>query len=304
MRVAITGGTGFVGRAVARALAERGDEVIAFTRDPEGAVERLDSEVVPVRWDPDVPVGIAAGLAGVEAVVNLAGEPVVGARWSDAQKERIRASRVDGTRALVQAMAQTRERPRVLVSASAVGYYGVSGTRELGEDAPPGQDFLATVCRAWESEALNAVALGVRTAVLRIGVVLGKEGGALPKMLLPFKLFVGGPVGDGAQWVSWIHLDDLVGLVLFAIDRQEVAGLLNATAPHPVTNGELSETLGHVLGRPSWLSAPRFGVELVLGEAATVVLDGQRAVPLRALELGYPFQFTEVDAALRAILGR
>ncbi|MFN7955194.1 MAG: TIGR01777 family oxidoreductase [bacterium] len=304
MRVAITGATGFVGRAVARALAERGDEVIAFTRDPEAAAERLDAEVVAVRWDPDDSVGIAAGLAGVSAVVNLAGEPVFGARWSEARKERIRASRVDGTRALVQAMAQMDERPAVLVSASAVGYYGVSGIAELAEEAPCGSDFLAAVCRDWELEARRADALGVRTAVLRIGVVLGKEGGALPKMLLPFKLFVGGPIGDGAQWVSWIHLDDLVGLVLFAIDRSEVSGVLNATAPHPVTNGELSETLGHVLGRPSWLPAPRAGVELAFGEAATVVLDGQRAVPKRALELGYVFRFTEPDAALRAILAR
>lgn len=305
MRVAITGATGFVGRALSRALGDRGDEVVAFTRDPESAADRLEPEAIAVRWDPDDAVGIAASLAGVDAVVNLAGEPVVGKRWSAPQKARIRDSRVDGTRALVQALALAEPRPAVFVSASAIGYYGTSaGNQELDERAPSGGDFLAGVCRDWEAEAVKAEAAGVRTVVLRVGVVLGEGGGALPKLLLPFKLFVGGPAGDGQQWVSWIALDDLVGLILFAIDQQRVRGVLNGTAPNPVTNRELSETIGHVLGRPSFLPAPSFGIKALLGEAATVVLDGQRVVPARALELGYPFRFVEPDAALRAILGR
>ncbi|MBK7977782.1 MAG: TIGR01777 family protein [Deltaproteobacteria bacterium] len=304
MRVAITGATGFVGRALSRALDERGDEVVAFTRDPEAAADRLEPEAVAVRWDPDDVVAIASSLAGVDAVVNLAGEPVVGKRWTAAQKARIHDSRVHGTRALVQALAQAEPRPSVFVSASAIGYYGTSGNQELDESAPSGTDFLAGVCRDWEAEALAAQDAGVRTVVIRVGVVLGADGGALPKLLLPFKLFVGGPAGDGQQWVSWIALDDLVGLVLFAIDQQRVRGVLNGTAPNPVTNRELSETIGHVLGRPSFLPAPSFGIKALLGEAATVVLDGQRVVPARALELGYGFRFVEPDAALRAILGK
>lgn len=304
MRVAITGATGFVGRALSRALGDRGDEVVAFTREPEAAADRLEPEAVAVRWDPDDVVGIASSLAGVDAVVNLAGEPVVGKRWSAPQKARIRDSRVDGTRALVQAIALAEPRPPVFVSASAIGYYGVSGNQELDERAPSGNDFLAGVCRDWEAEAVKAQDSGVRTVVIRVGVVLGEGGGALPKLLLPFKLFVGGPTGSGEQWVSWIALDDLVGLILFAIDEQRVHGVLNATAPNPVTNRELAETIGHVLGRPSFLPAPSFGIRALLGEAATVVLDGQRVVPARALELGYSFRFVEPDAALRAILGK
>ncbi len=302
MRVAVTGATGFVGRALLRALVERGDEVIAFTRDPESALDRLDPEAVAVRWDPDDLSSIAGHLSGVDALVNLAGESVIGKRWSEAQKERIRASRVQGTRALVEAVRQVDPRPQVLVSASAVGFYGNTSNRELDEEAPGGDGFLASVCREWEQEALAAEQQALRTVVLRVGVVLGKGGGALAPMLIPFKLMAGGPIGNGAQWVSWIHLDDLVGLILWALDKKSVHGVLNATAPHPVTNRELSETIGHVLGKPSWLPAPRAAVELALGEAAAVILEGQRVVPRRALDAGYAFRFSEVEPALRAIL--
>jgi uncharacterized protein (TIGR01777 family) len=304
MRVAITGATGFVGRALVEALLGRGDEVLAFTRDPERASDQLDPEVALARWDTADPAGMAPHLAGRDAVVNLAGEPIFGKRWNETQKARIRASRVEGTRALVEAIRHAEPRPSTLVSGSAVGYYGGTGSQELAEDAPSGADFLATVCRDWEREALRARDAGLRTVILRIGVVLGSGGGALPRMLTPFKLFVGGPVGSGTQWFSWIHAADLVRLVLFALDHPQVRGVLNATAPTPVTNREFSDTLGHVLGRPAWLPAPAFGLRAALGEVASILLEGQRVVPHRALEAGFAFEHPEPEAALRAILGK
>jgi uncharacterized protein (TIGR01777 family) len=238
-------------------------------------------------------------------VFNLAGDPVASGRWTAAKKARIRDSRVLGTRNLVAALAKLEQRPRVLVSASAVGYYGDRGDETLDEQSPPGSDFLAEVCAAWEREAAVARELGIRVVPIRIGVVLGRGGGALAKMLLPFRLGVGSPLGSGNQYMPWIHLDDLVDLMLFAADRETVVGPLNGTAPHPATNRQFTYALGRAVGRPTFLPAvPGVALKLLAGEFAEVLLASQRAMPQAALAAGYAFRYPALEAALQAILSQ
>lgn len=308
MRILVGGATGFIGQALVRALSGRGDSVVALTRSRHGAgVKRLAAlpgvEVVEWRAAP----GLAPWwrlVEGAGAVVNLAGESVMSRRWSSEQKDRILLSRLDSTRAMVDAMAEAKQRPGVFVNASAVGFYGARGDEELAEDAAPGTDFLAQVCVKWEDAAKKAEALGVRTVRARTGIVLGNEGGALAKLVPVFKAYGGGPLGDGRQWMSWVHVDDVIGLLLHAIDTPAVAGPLNVVAPDPQRNREFSKTLGSVLGRPSWLPVPPFALMFAVGEAAEVLLSGQRVVPRRALETGYAFRFPTLEPALRAALRR
>jgi uncharacterized protein (TIGR01777 family) len=294
MRVGVVGATGFVGRALVAALSARGDEVVAFSRDP-------------VRARRSLPAGIEAraleaitgeGLDGFDAVVNLAGEPVGAKRWDDAYRAAIRESRVRTTRRVVDAIGAAARRPRVLVNASAVGFYGPRGDEEVTEATPAGDDFLASVCRDWEREAARVAEHGVREVRLRIGIVLGDAGGSLEKMLLPFKLFVGGPVGGGQQWFPWVHLDDVVGAIMWALDHEALRGAVNATAPEPVRAAAFAEALGQRLHRPSWLSVPGFVLRLALGPMAEVVVAGQRAVPAVLLAAGYQFKYPRVDQAL------
>jgi uncharacterized protein (TIGR01777 family) len=294
MRIAVTGGTGFIGRKLIERLLARGDDVVTITRDAENARPLLPSSVRLVTWGE-----VAPAIAEVDAGIHLAGDPVVG-RWSEEKKQAIRSSRVEGTRRFVEALHKSRA--RVLVSASAVGYYGPHGDEELDEDSPPGNDFLADVCQAWEAEAQAFSGVARRTANIRNGVVLGNGGGALAQMLTPFKLFAGGPVGSGKQWNSWIHLDDLISLYLFALDDTRVHGPLNGTAPEPVTMKELAKGVGRALHRPSWLPVPQFAVKAMFGAGATVVLDGQRAFPKKALALGFQFRFPKLDEALANLL--
>jgi hypothetical protein len=300
-KIVITGGTGFVGRRLVEALIARGDEVVVLSREPGRA--RLPAGVRAAAWAPEQPGAWAAELAGAGGVVHLAGETVA-QRWTAEARARITKSRVDATRALVEAIGRTSQRPAVLVSASAIGYYGARPPHEeLDEGGAPGRGFLAEVVQAWEAEARAVAAHGVRDVELRIGVVLGEGGGALDKMLLPFKLFAGGPIGGGEQVVSWIHRDDVVGLVLLALDDDRARGPINAVAPHPVSSAELARALGAALHRPSWLPAPAFAVRLAMGEAAEIVTTGQRVLPRRALALGYAFQRPDLGPALAAILG-
>jgi uncharacterized protein len=299
MRVTLTGATGLIGTRLVRALVERGDDVTVLSRDPARARERLGVEAV--RWDPLAGPAPAAALAGRNGTIHLAGEPVA-QRWSEAAKQRIRESRALGTANLVAGLRAADPRPDVLVSASAVGYYGPHGDEQVDESTPPGTDFLAEVCVAWEAAARAAEQVGVRVALVRTGVVLDPGGGALEKMLPPFRAGVGGPVAGGRQWMPWIHVDDLVGLYLAALDGAAWSGPANATAPAPATNRDFSKALGRALHRPALAPVPRLAMKLLYGDMEQIVTTGQRAVPKRALELGYGFAHPELDEALRAAL--
>ena len=303
MRVTITGATGLIGPRVVASLQARGDEVTVLTRDPERARERLPGIHEAAHWDLlDEPAPTAA-LAGREVVVHLAGENVA-QRWSANAKQAIRDSRVSGTKHLVQGLAalEQGERPRTLVSSSAIGYYGAHGDEPIDEEVPAGDDFLARTCRDWELEALEAEALGMRVASVRTGVVLDRKGGALGKMLPPFKLGVGGPVAGGHQFVSWIHVEDLVGIALSAIDDERWHGPINATAPEPQRNRDFSKALGRALHRPSLLPVPGAALRALYGEMAEIVTSGARVLPAKALVLGYQFSYPQLDVALRSTL--
>ncbi|MEA2391320.1 MAG: uncharacterized protein QOK31_1429 [Solirubrobacteraceae bacterium] len=299
MKVAITGATGLIGTRLARELKARGDEVTVLTRSPERAEEQLG--VAAVAWDPGREPAPVAALAARDAVVHLAGENVA-QRWSQDAKRRIRESRVAGTRNLVAGLRTAGPRPKVLVSSSAVGFYGPRGEERLDEDTPPGEDFLAGVCVEWERAAAAATELDVRVVSVRTGVVLDSDGGALKTMLPPFKLGVGGPVAGGRQYMPWIHADDVVGIYLAAIDGHSWSGPVNASAPEPVTNREFSKALGRALRRPAIAPVPGAALRLRYGEMAEIVTEGQRAVPRRALELGYAFRHPDLDEALASAL--
>jgi uncharacterized protein (TIGR01777 family) len=300
MRVTVTGATGRIGGTLVAALLARGDEVTVLSRNPERARASLGA-VEAVAWDPGAEPAPPAALAGRDAVVHLAGEDVA-QRWTDDAKRRIMESREVGTRHLVEGLAAAEPRPRALVSSSAVGWYGPHGDERLTEDAPAGTDFLARVVAAWEREADRAAELGMRVVKVRTGVVLEREGGALSKMLPAFRLGAGGPVAGGGQYMPWIHLDDIVGIYLAAIDGEDWSGPVNATAPEPATNAEFTRALGRALHRPAVVPVPAFGIRLLYGEMAQMVVNGQRAVPRRALELGYRFRHPELDEALRSAL--
>lgn len=303
-RIVVTGATGLIGRAVVSQLQARGDQVVALSRDEQRARRQLGTEVETFTWaDPLTSPPPTEALANSDGVIHLLGE-AISQRWTDEVKGRIRDSRVLGTRNLVAGLLEVAEaqRPRVLVSQSAVGYYGPRGDHELPESAPPGTGFLAEVVEAWEAEAQAAEDLGLRVVLTRTGVVLDSGGGALAKMLPPFKAGIGGPVGSGRQYVPWIHLADEVGGLLYVLDHDTAVGPVNLTAPTPVTNRDFSKALGRALHRPAVMPVPAAAIKLLYGEMAEIVLEGQRAIPQRLAELGYPFQFTDVEAALKDVL--
>jgi uncharacterized protein (TIGR01777 family) len=300
--VAVTGASGFVGRSLLPALVARGHSVVALSREArEGAGARL-------RWaayDPTSPESVRRAIEGADVVVHLAGESVFSGRWTAKRMERIRASRVDGTRVVVEAIASCGKKPRALVGASAIGFYGPRAPDEtLDESSPPGDDFLAGVCRAWETEAAKVEALGVRRATPRVGVVLGRGGGALEQMSRPFRFFVGGPIGNGRQVVSWIHEADLIAMLVAMVEDDRWRGPANATAPNPVTAKELAKALGRALHRPSFLPAPAFALRIAIGKFASVLVTGQRVVPAAALARDFSFRFPTIDAALADLVGR
>jgi len=304
--VTITGATGLIGPQLIAALRahQGGCDVTVLTRDPERARDRL-GDVEAIAWDPLSGPAPVEALRGRAALVNLAGEPIA-QRWSGQVKHAIRDSRVQGTRNLlagVEACAQGDERPGVLISSSATGYYGPHGEEPLDEDAPAGRDFLARVCVEWEAEARRSSELGMRSVQLRTGVVLDSSAGALAKMLPPFRLGVGGPVAGGRQYISWVHPEDLVGIMLAALDDERWSGPVNGTAPEPVTNREFSRTLGRVLRRPALAPVPGLALRALYGEMAEIVTSGARVVPARALVLGYSFRRPRLEQALRAALG-
>jgi uncharacterized protein len=302
-RVTVTGASGLLGTRLARALRERGDEVTVLSRSPERAREALGGDVEAHAWDPAAGLAPVEALAGRDAVVHLAGENVA-QRWNDASKRRIHDSRELGTRNLVAGLRDAQPRPAVLVSASAVGYYGPHGDEPLPEDAPPGDDFLARVCVVWEREAQAAEELGMRVVRVRTGVVLDKEGGALGRMLPFFKAGIGGPVAGGRQMMPWVHADDVAGIYMRAIDDAAWSGAVNATAPGPVTNTAFSKALGRALRRPAIAPVPAFAIRLLYGDMSEIVTKGQNAIPARTTELGYRHRHADLDEALRSAVGR
>jgi uncharacterized protein len=288
MKVLLTGASGFVGGHVTRALEERGHRVLPVSRTPGKGYD----------WSP---ASLARGVAEADAVLHLAGENLFGKRWSAEQKQRLWSSRFERTKELAALVAQ--QKSRGFVSASAVGYYGASESATLQEGSPRGAGFLAELCADWEAATEAAAEAGVRTAIVRIGVVLGEGGGALAKMLPPFKLGLGGPLGSGRQWVSWIHVDDLASLFVELLENPKTTGIYNGTAPNPVTMGELARALGRALHRPALFPVPAPMLRLALGEVADVMLTGQKVLPRRALEMGFSFAHPEIEEALRDLVG-
>ena len=293
MKIAVTGATGLIGAALCERLRQEGNDVLVITRR-----ENSSSPFPVVHWNPERGELDTRSLEGVDAVVHLAGETIA-ERWTREKKERIRTSRVAGTRFLVDGLKRLSKRPSVLIGSSAVGFYGNRGDEELDEGSPPGTGFLPEICQAWEAEVARASELGMRAVRLRTGIVLSTKGGALAKMLLPFKLGLGGPVGSGSQWMSWIHIDDVVGGYHFALHHSDLSGAANLTAPQPVRNADFTRALGRALGRPAFLPAPGFALKLIFGQMAQdLLLDGQKVLPRRLESAGYKFHHTGIDDAL------
>jgi uncharacterized protein (TIGR01777 family) len=306
MRIIITGGSGFIGQALSHVLIAGGHKVIALSRSP-GTV-RFATGVQSVQWDAVSAAGWGHLVDADTAIVHLAGESIAGdsffpRRWSAQMKERILRSRVQTGQAVLAAVRAAREKPVVVVQGSAVGFYGTGADEQFTERSPSGSDFQAQVCRDWEASTDDLAGLGVRRAIARIGLPLDPHGGVLPRFLLPYRLFAGGPFGNGRQYFSWIHIADLLGALRFLIEEPSASGAFNLTAPQPVTNAEFGRALGSVLHRPSLLPVPGFAFQLAFGEVSTIILNGQRVMPAALQAAGYKFQFSEVRAALQDLLG-
>ena len=297
MKLLVTGGTGFIGSALCRSFAQHGHEVVVLTRQVPPAP--FQPAIRYLSWDTPEWRRV---LADRDGIINLAGESIAARRWTPRQKQLIRESRLHTTRALIEAMAQGPHRLAVFVSASAVGYYGSREDGSCVESDPPGRGFLAQVCAAWEAEAQRAEAFGIRVIRFRIGLVLGPGGGALAKMVLPFRLGVGGPLGSGRQWMSWIHRDDVVGLIEWVLASSRIQGAVNATAPQPVTMDGFCHEIARALHRPCWMRVPSVGLRLLLGEMAKMLTTGQRVIPEAALQSGYVFTYPTLASALEAAL--
>ena len=302
MHTIITGGTGLIGRALIHSLVADGHTVTVLTRSPQKHQGNLPPGVTAVGWDGKTAAGWGHLANGADAIVNLAGEGIADGRWSEERKQRILQSRVDAGKAVVAAVAQAETKPRVVVQASAVGYYGVGDDTPLPESSPPGNDFLGQVCFDWEASSAEVERMGVRRAIIRTGIVLSTKGGAFPKLLLPFHLFAGGPIGSGQQYFPWIHIDDQVRAIRFLMENESASGPYNLAAPNPPTNKEFVQKLGKAMGRPALLPVPSIAFKILFGEMSTVLLDGQRAVPQALEAAGFGFSYPEAIAATRDIL--
>ncbi|MED1599955.1 TIGR01777 family oxidoreductase [Alkalihalophilus marmarensis] len=300
MKIAVTGGTGFIGSKLTSALTKEGHSVYILTRNPDNKPEQ--PSVTYIKW-------LSEGakpekeLEGIDAIVNLAGESIGEGRWTEERKKKIKSSRIDATKEVISILEKLDKKPDVLVNASATGYYGNSLTETFTEESSPVErNFLSDVVIEWEKEAIKAQELGIRTVFTRFGIVLSKEEGALNRMLLPYKLFAGGPLGSGKQWFSWVHIDDVVGLILFSLKQKAAEGPINVTSPHPLQMNDFGKVVGDVLGRPHWLPAPSFALKMALGEMSTLVLDGQKVLPVKAEKLGYTYHFRDLKPALCDLL--
>ena len=302
MNIVVAGGTGFIGRALCSGLTHDGHSVTVLSRNPREAVLVLNPDVRIEPWDGQTRGTWERVLEEADAVVNLVGDSIAEARWTPDRKRALFESRVETTRLLVQTLARVAARPRTLINASAIGFYGPRDATPVDESTPAGSGFLADLCAAWEREAGEAELLGMRVVRLRIGMVLEKDGGALPRMLPPFRAFLGGPISPGHQWISWIHRQDLIGLIQWILTHASISGPVNAVAPSAVTMWEFCRILGRVLHRPSWLPVPELALRVALGELGTLLTTGQRVEPTVALRSGYTFRFPTLGPALKAIL--
>jgi uncharacterized protein len=308
MNIVIAGGTGYIGAELVKRLLEANHSVVLLARNPANVPavlsRYLNSSLSIMQWDGATPGDWQKSIDSADAVINLAGESIAAKRWTTLQKTKLLDSRINPTRLIVKAIANAKKKPKVLINASAVGFYGGSVPGDITESAPPGKGFLADLCREWENEAKKVEAYGVRLVLLRTGIVIGRNGGALEKMLLPFKLFAGGPIGSGKQWMPWIHLEDEIGIILFALEHGSLAGPINVSAPLPVTMGDFAVALGRAVHRPSWAPVPGFVLKIALGEMAGMLLGGQKAIPAKLLEHGFVFRYPSLDAALSEIFNR
>jgi len=302
MKILITGATGLIGRHLCHALNEDGHTIVGVSRSSRKPADVDVAEMI--QWDSQAGPLPDDALDQVDAVINLAGEPIAAKRWSDQQKKSIRDSRIVTTRKLVEGMRRAVRKPEVFVSSSAVGYYGNRGDEQLEETSPPGRGFMSEVCQEWEREAARASELGIRLVLVRTGVVLSSNGGALEKMLPPFKMGVGGRLGSGKQWFPWIHIDDIAGIFSHAIVNAEVSGPINGAAPEAATNAEFTRELGRALHRPVFLPVPEFALRALMGEMADVLFDSQRVIPSAALASGYEFRHPQLEPALADVLSR
>lgn len=301
MRVIITGGTGMIGRALSRDLIKNGHEVVILSRNPQKYERKLPDQVRLIKWDAKSAQGWLEFTDGASGIVNLAGVNIGESRWTEERKKAILSSRVEAGKAVVEAITLAKNKPSWVIQASAVGYYGASGDQILTEESPAGDEFQSFVCQEWERSTEPLDEIGIRRIIIRSGVVLDRSDGALPRMAMPFRLFVGGRIGSGEQWFSWIHLTDEVQAIRFLIDRIELQGVFNLTTPNPVRNRDLANALGKVLRRPSFIPVPAFALKILFGEMSRVLLTGQRVVPERLLAAGYKFQFPEIVQALKDI---
>lgn len=307
MQVIITGGTGFIGSRLAKELIDAGHEVIVLTRNAARRPSDLPAKAQLTEWDAKTGKGWSQLIDANTAIVNLAGEPIEGGgfipkRWTDERRKRILESRLNAGKAVADAVQNASAKPSVVIQSSAVGYYGYTDDQVITEDTPPGNDFLADVCVQWEQSSASVEAMGVRRPIIRTGLPLHKDEGVLPRLVLPFKLFGGGPMGNGKQWYSWIHIDDQIGAMRFLLDQADATGPYNLTAPNPHKNKDFAKILGQVMHRPSWMPVPAPALRIMLGEVANLALKGQRVVPDRLLKSGYNFKFPQLEMALKDLL--
>lgn len=302
MKVLITGATGFVGKVIVKKLLSQGDQVVVLSRSKEKAKSTLGQSAEYFEWRDTKNLPPLEAFNGVDGVINLMGEGIADKRWSDDQKIKIRESRIQGTSNLVAAISKLTQKPKVMVSTSAIGIYGDRGDEAVNENSSLAHDFLGSVCHDWEKAAIKVQDHGVRLVIIRTGVVLGKDGGALAKMLLPFKLGLGGPLGNGSQYMSWVHIEDLASMYIEGLKNDSMEGAFNGTAPSPVTNKEFTKVLGNALHRPAFLPAPKFAIKAAFGEMSTVILDGQKVLPEKLMKINFKFQYPNLEKALTDIV--